>query len=220
MVSVPTIIPIAPVNVTFTLVYTPDNTDVVQLVDGMVINASNFETLSFNIRADSTATNVKSVHFFPINRGETSKPWAYCGNYGPLYTTCGDFTSRGNFTVTARPFSEGGLKGIQYPDVSVTFSIVGATTPSSGFPMRINCGGTTVTDSKGQKWSADSFFSGGATYSTSAVEIYNTDDDVIYRSERSGTFVYNIPVPLGSYSVVLHFAEIMYVHIKRTPRHN
>jgi hypothetical protein len=177
----------------------------------MVINASRFEQLSFNIRADSNLTNVMSVQFFPINRGETSKPWAYCGNVGPLYTTCEDFTSRGNFTVTARPFSEPGLKGTQYPDVSVRFSIVGATTPSTGFPMRINCGGTTVTDSKGQRWSADSFFSGGSTYSTSAIEIYNTDDDVIYRSERSGTFVYNIPVPLGSYSVVLHFAEIMYV---------
>lgn len=209
--SVPSAVPVTRDNITLTLVYTPDNTDVVQLVDGMVINASNFEKLSFNIRADAISTNVNSIQFFPINRGETSKPWAYCGNFGPLYTTCEEFTSRGNFTVTARPYSGKGQTGTQYPDVTIRFSIVGATTPSVGFPIRINCGGTTVTDAKGQKWSADSFFTGGATYSTSAVEIYNTEDDVVYRSERSGTFVYNIPVPLGSYSVILHFAEIMYV---------
>ena len=187
------------------------------LVDGMIINASNFEALSFSVRADSASTNVQSVQFFPIDRGETSKPWAYCGNAGPVYSTCDDFSSGGNITVTARPYSGTGQTGTQYPDVSVSFSFVGATTPSSGFPIRINCGGGTVTDSIGQKWSADSFFTGGGTYSTSAAEISNTDNDVIYRSERSNTFVYNIPVPLGSYSVVLHFAEILYVLSIETP---
>ena len=209
--SVPIFVPVARDNITLTLVYTPDNTDVVRLVDGMIINASKFENLSFNIRADSISTNVQSIQFFPINRGETSKPWAYCGNVGPLYTTCEEFTSRGNFTVTARPYSGTGQTGTQYTDVTIRFSIVGATTPSAGFPIRINCGGTTVIDSKGQRWSADSYFSGGATYSTSAVEILNTEDDILYQSERWGTFIYNIPVPLGSYSVILHFAEILYV---------
>jgi Malectin domain len=195
-------------NVTLTLVYSSNNTDVAQLKNGMVINASLFETLSFNIRADSTSANIKSIRFFPIGRDETSKPWAFCGNVGPLYNTCDEFTSAGTFTVTARPYSGTQQTGVQYPDVTITFSIVGTPTPNGGFPLRINCGGPTIIDIVGQKWLADSYFSGGATYSQSAIDILNTENDAIYRSERFGNFLYSIAVPIGSYSVVLHFAEI------------
>jgi Malectin domain len=75
----------------------------------------------------------------------------------------------------------------------------------------INCGGLSFTDTQGRQWSRDQYFQGGSTYANTATDIKDTEDDRIYWSERYGTFTYNIPVPLGNYEVVLHFAEIKYV---------
>jgi hypothetical protein len=51
------------------------------------------------------------------------------------------------------------------------------------------------------------FVSGGLTYSTTSA-IANTDDDVLYQSERYGDFTYSIPLPSDEYNVVLKYAEI------------
>lgn len=59
-------------------------------------------------------------------------------------------------------------------------------------------------------WTSDRFFSGGKTYSSSDTPISDTVDDPIYQSERAGTFSYSIPVPIGTYEINVHFAE-MYV---------
>ena len=40
----------------------------------------------------------------------------------------------------------------------------------------------------------------------------NTVDDPIYQSERVGTFSYSIPLPLGTYEIIVHLAE-MYVNV-------
>jgi Malectin domain len=72
----------------------------------------------------------------------------------------------------------------------------------------INCGGSRYNGTDGRRWSADRYASGGATFAGPASSIDDTDDDRIYWSERYGTFTYNIPVPLGNYEVILHFAEI------------
>ena len=81
-------------------------------------------------------------------------------------------------------------------------------------PIRINAGGGAVT-LNGVAWQADTFFSGGKSYSNSQVQqIAGTNDDLLYQSERSsttdqGSFSYAIPVPAsGNYQVTLHFAEI------------
>ena len=59
-----------------------------------------------------------------------------------------------------------------------------------------------------RNWSEDSFFTGGGTYSVSNVPVANTVDDPIYQSERVGTFSYAIPVPVGTYEIVIHLAEL------------
>jgi Malectin domain len=59
-------------------------------------------------------------------------------------------------------------------------------------------------------WSADSFNTGGTTFSLTSIPIANTVDDPIYQSERLGDFSYSIPVPVGNYEIVIHLAE-MYV---------
>ena len=57
-------------------------------------------------------------------------------------------------------------------------------------------------------WSADTYFDGGSTYSISNIPVANTVDDPIYQSERVGTFSYSIPVPVGTYAIVIHLAEL------------
>jgi Malectin domain len=59
-----------------------------------------------------------------------------------------------------------------------------------------------------RNWSDDTFFSGGSTYSISNVPVDNTDDDPIYQSERLGAFSYSIPVPVGTYDIIIHLAEL------------
>jgi hypothetical protein len=56
---------------------------------------------------------------------------------------------------------------------------------------------------------ADTLFSGGNTYRTTAA-IAGTTDDALYQSERYGNFTYNVPVANGDYVVTLKFAEIYF----------
>jgi Malectin domain len=199
---------------TFTLIYTVNNTDIMPLVNGSVVPLSWFDAAKFNIRADSTnRTLIQSIRFLPSSQSETSQPWAYCGNSGPIYNPCADLGTAGNITITARPYAGKYLTGTVLPDVTITFQFVGRPGPpvESQFPMYISCGGgAAITDSSGRIWRPDMYFFGGSTYANAAVDIVNKVgvDELIYKSERYGNFVYDIPVPLGSYSVVLHFAEI------------
>ena len=215
---VPVIVP--PVNVptpdrtfflTFTLIYSGNNTIAAQLVNGMVIDVSAYPSSNFNIRVDTINASVKSVLFLKNNQVEVSKPWAYCGNVGELYNTCADFSSEGTFNVTVRLYSDAYPQSVVVSDESITFTLVGkpsSTPPLDKFPILINAGGPTVVDSENRTWIADSYFTGGNTYSNSQIDLINTDNDIIYQSERFGNFIYEIPIPRASYSVVLHFAEI------------
>jgi len=78
-------------------------------------------------------------------------------------------------------------------------------------PIRINCGGGSYTDSKGQVWSADYGYSDGAT-STATNAIRNTPDQKLFQSARwngnaATPLVYKVAVPGGTYHVNLYFAE-------------
>ncbi len=76
----------------------------------------------------------------------------------------------------------------------------------------INTGGGQYTDSAGQVWSADQYFTGTSyTYAITSA-IAGTNDPALYQNERSGVngspFSYQIPVTNGQYLVNLNFAEI------------
>jgi hypothetical protein len=94
--------------------------------------------------------------------------------------------------------------GAQVLTLTNGFSVTAAFTP-----IRINAGGPSVVDSLGQTWAADNSSSGGGTY-TAGSPIAGTVDDTLYQSERWGTYAYNLPVPNGTYTVTLKFAEIWY----------
>ncbi|PSR54837.1 hypothetical protein AHMF7605_15665 [Adhaeribacter arboris] len=80
--------------------------------------------------------------------------------------------------------------------------------------VRLNTGGSAVATSLGS-FSADNYFSGTTSVSTTAAAIANTTNDALYQDNRratnnGGSFQYNIPVSNGSYTVKLHFAEIFH----------
>ena len=88
--------------------------------------------------------------------------------------------------------------------------------PKNDFHLKINCGGDRI-DYGNTTFEADEFYTGdGKIYTNGQIkDIKNTDNDAIYRSERSTAqdaigFGYSISVPNGTYSVKLHFAEIFW----------
>jgi hypothetical protein len=74
--------------------------------------------------------------------------------------------------------------------------------------VRIDAGSpTSYRDSKGRPWSADTAFVGGYTVARGPISIAGTADSGLYQTERWGLAGYKVPVPNGTYSVTLHFAE-------------
>jgi len=78
-------------------------------------------------------------------------------------------------------------------------------------PIRVNCGGASYTDSKGQVWQADAGYNWGNVSSIPAV-VSGTSDQALYQNGRynpnfSAGMVYAFAVPNGQYHVNLYFAE-------------
>ena len=100
--------------------------------------------------------------------------------------------------------------------LSVLKAFLGSTSPTpnptptptpSNFALRVNCGGGDYVDTTGKTWLADFGFTGGfgfaANYPTA-----NTLDDLLFQSERYGSFTYSFTVPSnGNYTVNLLFNE-------------
>jgi gluconolactonase len=80
--------------------------------------------------------------------------------------------------------------------------------PKSGV-VRIRAGSDEpFTDSQGNEWLPDEGFEGGLTISRdSGMEIANTEDDELYRSEHYSMDSFTRELPNGKYQVKLHFAE-------------
>ena len=86
----------------------------------------------------------------------------------------------------------------------------------AAYVQRVNCGGASYTDDKGNVWGADQAYTAGSwgytagnTYTTSDA-IANTADDLLYQSERWGLQGYRFDVENGEYQVTLFFAEIYF----------
>jgi hypothetical protein len=78
-----------------------------------------------------------------------------------------------------------------------------------GCPIRINSGGPNIILSDGRSFQADQFFGSGSVYTNTSFTVTGTSDPALYNTERfTKKFAYNIPVPNGTYAVVLYFAEI------------
>jgi alpha-N-arabinofuranosidase len=75
-------------------------------------------------------------------------------------------------------------------------------------PVRIKAGASEpVKDSEGNLWLADQGFDGGETTERPDIQVANTKNPDIYRTEHYGMDSFSWPVPNGKYVVKLHFAE-------------
>ena len=62
-------------------------------------------------------------------------------------------------------------------------------------------------------WLADQYYIGGSEAGTDPNQtIANTNHPQVYRTERYGQFQYEIPLPIGNYEIILHFAETYVLH--------
>ncbi|MGV3642122.1 MAG: malectin domain-containing carbohydrate-binding protein [Adhaeribacter sp.] len=109
-------------------------------------------------------------------------------------------------------------RAISAPDEVVITVLPDPNVPAVVAAHRINAGGGQLTAAPGI-FAADNYFSNGAgnaynpTTTSTTFPIANTQDDALYQTERTadadhGAFSYDLPVANGSYTVVLHFAEI------------
>jgi endoglucanase len=75
-------------------------------------------------------------------------------------------------------------------------------------PIRINAGASeTIKDAEGNTWLPDQGFDGGDVIDRGDIEIANTKNPAIYRSERYSMTGFSHKLPNGKYTVKLHFAE-------------
>lgn len=79
------------------------------------------------------------------------------------------------------------------------------------FPIKINCAGPAALDYlTDASWTKDTDYGvldGSSTNYASSLQINNTDEDVIFQSEKYGMVTYKVRVPNGNYNVNLMFAE-------------
>jgi hypothetical protein len=96
--------------------------------------------------------------------------------------------------------------------------LIAQTTPEAGATstagagksgaIRIRAGSTTgFKDPAGNEWLPDQGFVGGDVIERAGLEIENTENDELYRSERYSMESFSQEVPNGKYEVKLHFAE-------------
>jgi hypothetical protein len=137
----------------------------------------------------------------------------------------------GNFTAIDKQFSTTATNGLIQISVHgvVNMGLLsaiqitpGAATSDPGTPagptagtqtVNIDCGAfQNYTGADGTVWAKDQYYAGGTSFYTSYA-VTNTADPTLYGTARigyDGNFSYAIPVPNGSYSVTLKFAEVQY----------
>jgi hypothetical protein len=96
-------------------------------------------------------------------------------------------------------------------DSNVATITIVVTSVVSTYTMRVNAGGSSITDAGGNVWQVDVGFDGGYTYSTSAPVTATVGDPRLYQTEHytSGPLRYAFSnMPNGTYTVNLYFAEI------------
>ncbi|WP_162418554.1 PKD domain-containing protein, partial [Cyclobacterium roseum] len=147
--------------------------------------------LTVSFTGDGSSDDLDDVtYFWDFGNGDSST------EENPSYT----FTQPGTYTVTLTVTDGNGNVDEQQLEVVVTDPGV-----QPSFELRINAGGPEVSFD-GKVFDADNFFEGGKTYTNTSATV-----PALYQTERSSTpkvFGYNIPVPNGTYEVILHFAEI------------
>lgn len=114
------------------------------------------------------------------------------------------------------------IKSFGVPDVltnafpNLLLSTAGLSSGLSlvSLPFQINCGGEQEQVQSGV-WLADQYFANGLVYGPIDREGYgNTDDDVLYKTERfDPNLKYEIPIANGSYTVTTYYSENFHANV-------
>ena len=199
------------------LVNADTDQDIEQIDEGDIFNLQDIGTSNLNIRADVGSETESVVFGYQDNPNfhiENLAVYAIGGNIDSDYRNW--VPDLGENTVTATSYDQNGGNGQSGTPRTVNFQIIDETQGTQQAVVRLNAGGPSITFGE-ETFLADRYFSGdGKSYSNSNIsEIFETDRDEIYLSERSTTanlesFSYNIPVTNGEYTIKLHFAEIYF----------
>ena len=96
--------------------------------------------------------------------------------------------------------------------LALAFLICVSASGQTQQPIRVNCGGPSYTDSRGNVWQADFGFNTGTAGGNATAMVSGTNDPKLFQSDRwnastTTPLIYNFNVANGSYSVNLYFAE-------------
>jgi hypothetical protein len=115
---------------------------VVATIKLQALNVINLATLGivpsaakFNLNVLRTDANVNSV-LFSNGQAETSLPFAYCSNVGPIFNECPDLVVGARGFITMIPFSLPGLQGMQLPSTWINIQIVSGVVPPVPAPVK------------------------------------------------------------------------------------
>lgn len=95
---------------------------------------------------------------------------------------------------------------IQKAQAMVSAIAVLRSRPHHQNPIRICAGENSYTDSSGNLWMPDNYFSGGQT-ALHGIQLQGTRDPDLFNRERYGNFSYAIPADTGEYALTLYMAE-------------
>ena len=164
----------------------------------LVLNTQPTDNVTVTLNAGSQLTTSATTLTF------TAANWNVAQTV--TVTAVNDSAVEGNHTGTIShtvSSTDPNYNGVTIPPVNVSIT----DNDGSLSAIRINVGGGAYTDTVGNIWQADNFFTGGGTYSTTA-PIFKTEDDPLYQTERSAANLsYQIPITNGNYLVKFHFAE-------------
>ena len=102
--------------------------------------------------------------------------------------------------------------------LSITINYISCKIDPSKVVVAVNCGGDEFIDSNGIKYEADNYFSGGTSSDHGmSYSIKNTENDILYQTERwsSETLTYSLPLKSninGNYVLILKFSEVYFNH--------
>ena len=199
-----------------TLVNADNGQDVKQLVDGDILNLATLPTRNLSIRANTDSKNVGSVVMnvagaLSYNTIENIAPYSLFGDSNGTYTPWPSIAT-GSYTAQVTPYTASKGTGTAGPTLAVKFSITDTKkeAPVATALYQINSGGNQLSTSRGV-FQSDNFYSSNIDRTaTTTSAISNTSDGALYQTERradSRVLNYNLEVPKGTYTVILHFAE-------------
>ncbi|HLJ56319.1 MAG TPA: malectin domain-containing carbohydrate-binding protein [Chthonomonadaceae bacterium] len=163
---------------------------------------TNLAAIAGNKQAGLTWTASSGATGYSVLRGTTSGgPYTAVGQ-----TAATSYTDTGLANGTTYYYVVRATNGSSQSGSSNQASVV-----PNGVTLRINAGGSAYSGTLGS-FVADTDFSGGFLWSYSSRTISGTSDPALYLAVRASdtNFSYSLPVPSGSYTLNLHFAECTY----------